>query len=418
MSDRPVVDFDHHSREWLANRHQEWAELRAKCPVAYNPNHGGFWIVSGYDEVAKVSRDGDTFSSRYVPEPEDGIQYLGITGVPRIQGIPPAGIAEVDGPVHQALRRIMNPALLPPAVEALRPFMQQVTTWFLDQKIEAGEMDMVLDFTNPVPAVLTMRLIGLPVDNWEHYGELFHTTVAYRPRTEEYKHAISLVPSMVAELLAEAADRRAGPRDDLLTKLVELQVEDGRHLTDDEISAVLWNLVGGGLDTTTSLTSLALHHLDGHPDLRRQLIDDPALILPATEEFLRFYSVNETLTRTVTRDCTLGGQELHRGDYVLISWLSANHDESEFPSADQVVLDRQPNRHLAFGVGPHRCIGMHLARTMFQVLMTEVLTRIPDYSIDRDATRFYQGNPELFGVVTMPARFSPGPRTGPATRPF
>lgn len=180
---------------------------------------------------------------------------------------------------------------------------------------------------------------------------------------------------------------------------------------------MLWNLIGGGLDTTTSLTSLAMFHLDTRPELRQRLIDDPELLVPATEEFLRFTSVNETLTRTVTADVELAGQHLKRGDFLLLSWLSANFDEKVFDRPDQLILDRAPNPHLAFGVGPHRCIGMHLARAMFQVLMSEVLKRIPDYQVDRDATRFYRGNPELAGVVTMPARFTPGPVVG-VERPF
>jgi cytochrome P450 len=199
---------------------------------------------------------------------------------------------------------------------------------------------------------------------------------------------------------------------------VNLRVADDRPLTGEELASVLWNLVGGGLDTTTSLTSLSLHHLDEHPELREELIHRPELVATATEEFLRYYSVNESLTRTVTRDTELGGQQLRRGDYVLISWLSANHDESVFEQAEQVVLDRTPNRHLAFGVGPHRCIGMHMARSMFRVLLGEVLRRIPDYRIDREATQFYAGNPELTGVVKMPATFTPGPRVGPVERPF
>jgi cytochrome P450 len=181
---------------------------------------------------------------------------------------------------------------------------------------------------------------------------------------------------------------------------------------------VLWNLVGGGLDTTTSLTSLALHHLDMDTDQRAWLAADADRLVIATEEYLRYFSVNETLTRTVTRDVELGGQQLKKGDVVLISWLSANHDEAEFERPGDVVLDRAPNRHLAFGVGPHRCIGMHLARTMFQVIVRQVLRRMPDYRVDRDATRFYSGNPTLTGIVSMPATFSPGRREGPADRPF
>jgi cytochrome P450 len=417
MAERPIVNFDHHSQEFHRSRHTGWTELR-QCPVAYNPRYGGFWVVSGYDEVATVSRDGDTFSSRHTLAPEDGIEYVGIAGIPRARSIPTAGIAEVEGPVHTALRRVMNPFLVPNAVARMEPLMEQAATWFLDQKIEQGEMDLVLDLTNPVPAILTMHLVGLPLDSWERYAALFHATIALRPGDPEFDQAVANIPAMLAELGEEAAARRAEPRDDLLTALVALRVEDDRPLTDDEVRSVLWNLVGGGLDTTTSLTSLSLLHLDEHPDLRQQLIERPELLETATEEFLRFFSVNETLTRTVTRDVELGGQQLQRGDHLMLSWLSANRDESRFERADEVVLDRAPNPHLALGVGPHRCIGMHMARTMFQVLLRHALTRIPDYRVDRDATQLYAGNPELNGVVRMPATFTPGPRVGPTERPF
>jgi cytochrome P450 len=268
-----------------------------------------------------------------------------------------------------------------------------------------------------------MVLVGLPPDNWQHYAEMFHGTIAYRPGSDEHRRSVANLPAMVGELQGLIADRRQKGNGDLITELIEAEVDDDtpgerRHLTDDELVAVLWNVIGGGLDTTTSLTSLALHHLDEHPDLRQRLIDEPDLIGPATEEFLRFFSVNETLTRTVTRDVELGGQQLGPGDHLMISWLSANRDPAVFACPDDVVLDREANPHLAFGVGPHRCIGSHMARTLFQVLLREVLTRIPDYAVDRGATRFYQGNPELNGVVRMPARFTPGARTGPDQPPF
>jgi cytochrome P450 len=416
MAERVTVDFDHHDRAWHADRAERWRELR-RCPVGFNERYGGFWVVSGYDEVAAVSRDGETFSSRHAPEPEDGIRYLGIAGIPRGKAIPTSGIAEVEGPTHTALRRVMNPFLVPNAVAGMRPLMQAATTWFLDQRIERGAMDLVLDLANPVPAILTMALVGLPLDDWKAYADLFHGTIAHRPGDPEFDRAVANVPVMLTRLGEVAAERRAHPGDDVLSALVQADV-DGRRLTDGEVQSVLWNLVGGGLDTTTSLTSLSLHHLDAHPELRAQLIDHPELIGAATEELLRFFSVNETLTRTITRDTELGGQQLRRGEHLMLSWLSANRDESVFDRADEVVLDRAANPHLAFGVGPHRCIGMHMARTMFQVLITEVLTRIPDYAVDREATRFYAGNPELNGVVTMPATFTPGPRTGPRERPF
>jgi cytochrome P450 len=416
MADRAAVDFDHHDPAWHAARVEHWGELR-RCPVAFNERHGGFWVVSGHGEVAAVARDAETYSSRHLREPEDGITYVGIAGIPRPRAIPTSGIAEVEGPVHTALRRVMNPFLVPTAIAALEPLMRAATTWFVDERIESGAIDLVLDLANPVPATLTMALVGLPLDDWRPYAELFHGTIAYRPGQPEFDRAVANVPAMLTRLAEVVVARREDPGDDLLSALVQMEVE-GRRLTDAELQSVLWNLIGGGLDTTTSLTALALHHLDAHPDLRARLAGDPGLIGTATEEFLRYFSVNETLTRTVTTDAELGGQQLGRGDHLMLSWLSANRDESVFERADEVVLDRAPNPHLAFGVGPHRCIGMHMARTMFAVLLTEVLARLPDYAVDRGATRFYAGNPELNGVVTMPATFTPGPRVGPAERPF
>jgi cytochrome P450 len=417
MAERSIASFDHHDPTFHDERHARWAELRATCPVAFNPNYGGFWAVSGYRDVAHVARDETTFSSRYAPEQIDGVSYIGITGVPRLKGMPPAGIAEADHDTNQALRRVLNPFMLPGAVDTSRPFMQAVTTWFLDQHIAVGQCDLVTDLLGPVPAVLTMQLIGLPCDQWPYYAALFHGSIAYRAGSAEHRAAVANVPAMIETLLAEVASRRANPRDDLLTQLVQLDI-DGRPLDDQQLISVLWNLIGGGLDTTTSLTSLALHHLDTHPDDRRRLIEDPSLLVSATDEFLRYFSVNETLTRTCTRDVVLGDQRIEKGQPVMISWSSANRDADEFADPEHVVLDRAPNRHVAFGVGPRRCIGLHVARALFQVMVTEVLTRIPDYRVDHDSTRFYDGNPELTGVVTMPTTFTPGRAIGSARRPF
>jgi len=413
---RATVDFDHHAGDYWEQRHELWAEAR-RCPVAHNPRYGGFWAISGYDEVAAVSRDGATFTSKYVEGAPEGYEYLGIMGVPRLQGVPSAMIAEAEGSTHVALRRLLNPFMLPAAVARYQPFMEQCARWFLDQHVTEGRMDAVTDFTNPIPAVLTMKMVGLPCETWSYYAQVFHAVAAYEAGTPEFDRAQGLMSEMIAGLLETAERRRREPRDDILSELVALEIEGGRTFTDAELVGVLWNLIGGGLDTTTSLTSLSLYHLEEHPDLRRRLVDEPELLAPATEEFLRFTSVNEMLTRTVTQDVELAGQHLRRGDFVMMSWLAANFDEKVFESPDEVILDRSPNPHLAFGVGPHRCIGMHLARALFAVMMREVLARIPDYSVDREATRFYRGSPQMAGVVTMPVTFTPGPSSG-TERPF
>ena len=337
-------------------------------------------------------------------------------GVPRDEGLPPVGIAEAEAGRHTALRRAINPFMLPAAVDRDRPFLEQAATWCLDQKIEQGEMDMVLDFTNPVPAIWTMKLMGLPPTKWQHWAEYFHAASAYGQQMPEYQAAVARTPDMVAEVTEVLGERRRHPGEDLISRLVTMEIE-GRQMTDDELVAVIWNLIGGGVDTTTSLTSLALVQLCEQPQLRDSLARDPDLMAAACEEYLRWTSINETLTRTCTRDAVLGGQRIQRGEFVMMSWLAADHDPAVFPAPDVVDFSRSPNPHLAFGLGSHRCIGLHVARVMFEVMIREVLTRIPDYVVEHEGTTYYQGNPKLYGVVTMPVTFTPGHALG-VDRPF
>jgi cytochrome P450 len=402
-----VVDFDHHSDEFNLNELTINAELRQKCPVAWNENYGGFWFVSSYDAVAQTARDGDTFAHKYEPDADDGVDYQGEMGVPRPEGQPALGIGEVDGPYHQALRHALAPFFSPGAVQKMRPFMEQSAHWFLDQRVGDGQMDLVLDYASPVPAILTMKLMGLPYDNWQLYANLFHSVMAVPQDSDEYTNAIAEVPALMEGVLTFAASRRAEARDDLTSFLIQFEF-DGKRLDDAQLLNILWNLIAGGVDTTTSQTALTLLHLGTHPELRRQLIDHPELYRTATDEFLRYFSVNQQLSRTVTRDVVLGGQQLRRNDRVIISWLAANHDQQEFERPEEIILDRAPNRHVAFGLGPHRCIGSHLARLMSEVMVKAVLDRIPDYQVDLDGVHQYMGNPSMTGLGKLPVTFTPG----------
>ena len=177
--------------------------------------------------------------------------------------------------------------------------------WFLDQRIADGQMDLVLDYASPVPAILTMRLMGLPYDNWQLYANLFHSVMA-ASGGDEYNKAIAEVPAMLDGLLEFMAAPTGRPwrRPDELPGPVRVR----RQAPDDtQLLDILWNLIGGGVDTTTSLTALSLLHLGTHPDLRRQLIDRPDLYRTAADEFLRYFSVNKQLSRTVSRDTVLCG---------------------------------------------------------------------------------------------------------------
>jgi cytochrome P450 len=411
-----VVDFDHHSDDFNRNELKANADLRRRCPVAWNENYGGFWFVTSYQAAATVARDGDTFAHKYEPDAADGVNYQGEMGVPRPEGQPPLGIGEVDGPYHQALRRALAPFFSPRAVERMRPFTELSANWFLDQRIADGRMDLVRDYASPVPAILTMKLMGLPYDNWQLYANLFHSVMAFPVDSDQYHSAIAEVPAMMDGLLKFASSRRADPRDDLTSLLVQVEF-DGVLLDDGQLLDILWNLIAGGVDTTTSQTALSLLHLATRPELRRQLIERPELYSTAVEEFLRYFSVNQQLSRTVTRDVVLGGQQLRRNDRLIVSWLGANHDEHEFEHPQRVLLDRTPNRHLAFGLGPHRCIGSHLARAIVGVMLKAVLERIPDYQVDLDGAHEYRGNPSMTGLGKLPCTFTPGPSLG-TSRPY
>src|ERR1700741_198179 len=215
VSQDALADSDHHSDEFNLNELSINADLRQKCPVAWNQNYGGFWFLSSYDAVSQTARDDDTFSHKYEPAAPNGVDYQGEMGVPRPEGQPALGIGEIDGPYHLALRHALAPFFSPGAVQKMRPYMEEQTHEFLDRRITDGRMDLVLDYASPVPAILTMKLMGLPSDNWHLYANLFHSVMAVPQESDDYVNAIAEVPAMMQGVLDYAATRRAKPEDDL-----------------------------------------------------------------------------------------------------------------------------------------------------------------------------------------------------------
>jgi cytochrome P450 len=216
----------------------------------------------------------------------------------------------------------------------------------------------------------------------------------------------------LAQIRAEIARRRVSPGDgDLIAAM--LGVDDAEGGLDDELLfETTYAVLAAGVDTSTSLLSSVLAHLDRNREDRQRLIEDPALLTQAWEEFLRFYSPSQAGARTVACGTSVGGRDLRRGDRVLVAWASANRDETAFDRPDEFMLDRKLNRHMAFGFGIHRCIGAALARQEFITVMTEVLRRMPDYSIDRGVrSQTYPDVGLMYGHQSMPATFTPGART-------
>ncbi len=410
-AERPTIDFDHTSPAYASDADAITRDLRQRCPVAYTESNGGHWIVTGYDAFARSMRDEAKFSSRHETMEADGVRFGGVN-------IPEApyqnALIEMDPPEWNIFRRILNPLFAPPAIERMKPELLEFTTRSLDKRIESGTIDFVLDLANPVPAQAVLAFLGLPLEDWEHYAEPAHEVVYTRPGTPEFTKAVEGQAWMFEAVAQAVADRRANPDDDNLSSIITTKIE-GRTLGDEEIVSLLGTIINGGVDTTTSLIANALEYLDSHRDVRAQLVDHPELIPGATEEFLRYFSPVQAFARTVAQDTDLDGQQLERGDRVLMCFGSANRDEAEFPDADTFVVDREPNRHVAFGMGKHRCIGSTLARAEFAIVLEQVLLRMPDYEIDRAASKRYPSAGIVNGYIKMPGRFSPGPRIGSAS---
>jgi cytochrome P450 len=404
MTDRPVVDFDHTSPEYAADSLTIFREIRATCPVGWTDAHDGFWVAASYRAVFDASRDDATFSSKKGRHGD--LDYTGIVipVEPTLHLLP----IEVDPPELRPYRKVMNPAFGPTMVAGLVPEFERLTSWCIDRVIESGEIDFVDDLTSPVPAMATLLIVGLPVDDWERYAHAFHGLVANRPGTPGHGEALLLIHGIGTTVAAEIADRRQHPRDDLITMLTQVDV-GGRGLDDEEIVAILITTLGGGIDTTTALTTHALAYLGEHPEHRERLVKDEALMSSFCEEMLRYHSPVQGFARTVTKDTELDGSNLCRGERLFLSYAAANHDPRAFDRPEEIVLDRHPNRHTAFGVGAHRCVGSTLARAEFAVMVRAVLTRMPDYRLGDGAVR-YSNISTANGWHRLPATFTPGER--------
>lgn len=400
--DVAVDDFDHHSEEFAAHWREQYADLRSRCPVAHTPRHGGYAVVTRYEDVMRVLRDPDTFACGRDLE-FDGHRTGGVT-VP----INPVrmGMMEMDPPESLGYRRVLAARFSAKAIQAYRPRLAEIVGWTVDRVVESGRIDFVDDLANPLPALVSLDYFGLPLDKWESYATALHKA-AYRERG-----SARAVGELLADLGGIVAERRrtAGERDDIVDRLLTAEV-DGVPMPDDTVTEMLFMLLNGGIDTSTALIASMFLHLHEHRDERARLAADPALIPAAVDEMLRFFTPGTGVARTVTRPVELAGVPLRPGDRVLLALGSANNDPDVFPDPDTVRLDRANNgRHLAFGNGVHRCLGAFLAPAEMIVLLEQVLRRMPDYEIDTAAVQRYPTIPLINGYIRMPATFTPSTR--------
>jgi cytochrome P450 len=397
----PFGDFDHLDPALVRDPAATYASMRRSCPVAQVDRHGGFVALSRYRDVWMAARDHDVFSSRSVSIPGAPAVFIPIT---------------LDGAEHDEHRAVLASFFSPRRVEAQHEPIRALTASLIDRFVRRGTCDVSAELTRLVPSLTLFRLIGVPADDEERLlgwtGSLIFDETATAEDGAEAAGALqrylyALVRSRQRSAIVEFVERGDGPSD-IIGVLLDANL-GGRPLDVDAIVNVLITLVFGGLGPTTFLMNGALTLIDQDRDLRRRLTEDRSLLPTATEEFLRVISPVQSIGRVVSSADHRLDHDFAPGDRVLLLWGSANRDGDEFADAESFVADRAPNRHLAFGSGTHRCLGAHLARVEFRVVIDEVLTRLADFEVtNRDAIGWLPGH--TGGIHRLPIRF-----TGPST---
>jgi cytochrome P450 len=351
-----------------------YARLRATCPVGYTGNRGGYYYVSDYENVRTVFRDPELFSSEHVKIP--------IVEDPLGPEIP----LELGGDEHRAWRELLDPLFSMRRLETYRPMIREHVVKLLEGIVDAGECDFMMALAIPFPSRIFCVLMGLPPEGLDQYLRWGRALAKATSQTdaaaslEAFKRAREGVMAVFDGLREERL--AAGFRDDVVSHLLQAEI-DGEKLTGNQYHAVTQMLFVAGLETVTSTLGNITWFLaenDGH---RRRLAAEPEVISKAVEELLRYESI-ASVGRVVTRDVEFGGCPMKAGDRVLVMPGSAGRDERQYADPDEVIFDRASVRHLAFGAGPHRCLGSHLARQELLIGLTAWHERIPDYRLDLD----------------------------------
>jgi len=380
-----------------------YRDLRRRAPVHWNsePDGPGFWAVTRYADVYAVDHDFQTYSSEptiMITDPLEG--QSGMLGEARM-------MLMMDPPHHTAFRKLIRAEFTRPAAADRGDRMQALARQIVNAVIERGECDFVCDVAGEMPSYVIAELMGLPLDDGR---ELYKLTEIIHSAPESLPPGAGreAVMKMFGYASGVIAEKRARPADDLATRLLQAEVE-GRRLTDPEFLLFFLLLIDAGGDTTRNLLSSGLLAMHRNPDQLAWLMADlPGRLGAAREELLRYTSPVIYMRRTATRDARLGEAEIKAGDKVVMYFGAANRDPEQFADPDQLDLSRTPNEHVAFGGGPHVCLGQHIARLEIDAILVEVLTRLQDLEIVGEPQ--WLASNFISGPRTMPVRFTPGAR--------
>ena len=391
-----ATDFDHTDPRWVANPFPIWDELRARCPVAHSDRYGGTWLPVRHDDVSAIAYDTEHFSSRSVvvsevrPGPEDLPAPIGLA--------PPI---TSDPPFHAMARRLLLPAFSAKRIASLEPFTRQLCAELLAAVAAKTEFDAAVEYAQHIPLRVIVRMLGFPQEDAEIFRRFIRMILEDVDATAEEREAQRDEGELDAYMDARIAEHLAEPQDDLTSSLLDAEL-DGNKLQREHVRGTMLLLMIAGIDTTWSAIGASLWHLAQHPADRQRLAHEPGLIDTAVEELLRAYAP-VTMARLVAKDFEFHGCPMREGDWVLLPFPAANRDPDTFPDADQVQLDRVENRHAAFGLGIHRCLGSHLARMELRVALEEWMKRYADFELtDPDTVTWSAG--QVRGPRSVPVR--------------
>jgi cytochrome P450 len=364
----PVIEFNNFLTGPVLSHVEAIDELRSAHPFVFSSfGPKGFWVMTEPDLVRTALQHPEVFSSSVVTPLEEDPPYRWIPEM-------------LDPPEHTRWRQLLAPHFAPKLMEQMEPKVRQRCIEIIDGFAARGHCDFMRDFAWRYPTTIFMELMGLPVDGleqflaWEH--DILHLTADEDPDRSKAIAAMIAVQQYFGELLGR---KRSEPGDDLVTAALGWEI-DGRPASQQELLDWCLLMFMAGLDTVSIQLSYAFWYLAGHPEDRARLVAEPALAAPAVEEFLRCFAFVAP-SRKVMENTELGGCPMHKGDMVLLPLSSVTRDPAAFVDPASVVLDRAPNNHIAFGAGPHRCLGSHLARRELRVALEEWHARIPDYRL-------------------------------------
>jgi cytochrome P450 len=365
-----ATDFDHTADEWAADPYPIIDDLRRRCPVAHTDRYGGAWLPTRHEDVAAVAYDTDRFTSRSIvmgnfrPPPE----------IAPIGGAPPISS---DPPFHHGARRLLLPAFAPQVIARLEPGARAYCDELVDALDGRDVVDAAAEYAQHIPVRVIADMLGFPQEDADLFRGFVHDVL--EGVNDPVESRFANMQGLFGYLTEQINDHVANPRDDLTTFLIDAEL-DGRKLDASHVIGTLVLLLLAGIDTTWSAIGASLWHLAKTPSDRERLVADPELVPTAMEELLRAYAP-VTMARLVKEDMDWNGCPMKADDWVLLSFPAANRDPEVFEDADRVVIDREVNRHAAFGLGIHRCLGSHLARLELRVALEAWLARFPRFSL-------------------------------------